>query len=222
MSRAGLEPTVTIVDTEIDVCRSLAILARQLGLSAAPFTSPLEFLERFDPGAPGCVVVDLGLPQKTGLEILRDLRQAGAKTPCILMSGQADIPTAVKAMKLGAFDFLEKPFAVERIRTSIHEAIAFDLESRQRHGADADFLRRVNQLTDAERRVMQLVVEGKPDGQIAEDLDISRRTVYTRRTSLMGKLQVQTRMELVHLALAHRELVPLMRRRRGAQDAAQR
>jgi two-component system, LuxR family, response regulator FixJ len=193
-------PTVSVVDDDQQVRESLATLIQGAGLDVKCYASGHEFLDSFAPQGPGCVVLDLRLPQINGMEVIDRLAQRNIKVPIIMISGHGDIPAAVAAMKAGAVDFLEKPYHASALMDSIHRAIDVDTRSREAN-AERDELRgRYQRLTDDERQVLQLTTDGKPDKVVALKLDLSLRTIQLRRASLMRKMEAHSRAELIRLA----------------------
>jgi two-component system response regulator FixJ len=160
----------------------------------------MEFLESFEHARPGCVVLDLRLPQISGQEVLKVLNARRIRVPVIMITGHGDIPAAVAAMKAGAFDFLEKPYRGAVLIESIRRAIAQDERDFQTQSDRHDLLTRYETLTADEKDVLWLTAEGKPDKAIAQRLDLSLRTIQLRRASVMRKLQAQSRARLIRLA----------------------
>jgi FixJ family two-component response regulator len=196
------EPTVFIVDDDDAIVRSLTEVLELIGLKVKSFASGNEFLKKYKPSGPGCLILDVIMPQMSGLELQKHLAAAGIALPTILISGHSDVRTAVEAMKLGAIEFLEKPFRIQELCDNIQKAISLDEEkwriSEQKHKAD----RRIENLTPAERKVMDLVIAGKTNKMIAAELDLSIRAVEDRRARMMRKLRVKSRAELLELVMA--------------------
>lgn len=196
------EPTVFIVDDDDAVVRSLTEVVELIGLKVKSFASGNEFLKNYKPTGPACLILDVIMPQMSGLELQKHLAAAGLALPTILISGHSDVRTAVEAMKLGAIEFLEKPFSMQELCDNIQKAIRLDEEkwrlSEQKLKAD----RRLENLTPAEHEVMDLVVAGKTNKIIAAELDLSIRAVEDRRARMMRKLRVKSRAELLELVMA--------------------
>jgi two-component system, LuxR family, response regulator FixJ len=202
-------PTVFVVDDDEQVRESLAALIQSLNLEVQCYASGREFLDSYSPEQPGCLVLDLRMPQMSGLEVIEELRSRGAEVPVIMISGHGDIPAAVAAIKSGAVDFLEKPYPTSALMESINRAIERDAKHREDNSERQLLLDRYETLTADERQVLDLTVAGKPDKAIALKLDLSLRTIQLRRASVMRKMHAHSRAELI--GLAHRiDRVPAM------------
>jgi FixJ family two-component response regulator len=198
MSEAG--PTVFIVDDDASVLKSLARLMRSAKIQALTFSSPREFLERHDARAPGCLVLDLEMPGLDGLQLQDALIAKGSEIPIIFLSGHGDIPMSVRAMKRGAIDFLTKPVNDEDLLEAIRVAIDKDRTGRQARAELDDIRQRLATLTPRERAVMNRVVTGRLNKQIAGDLGVVEKTVKVHRGRVMDKMKAGSVAELVHLA----------------------
>lgn len=195
-------PTVSIVDDDQQVRESLAALIQSMNIDVECYASGREFLDKFTPSRPGCVVLDLRMPQISGLEVIEELAARKIDVPVIMISGHGDIPAAVAAMKAGAVDFLEKPYRGTALIESIRRALARDVEQRESRARRRELLERYESLTSDEKQVLELTAAGKPDKAIALALDLSLRTIQLRRASVLRKMQVRSRAELI--GLAHR------------------
>jgi two-component system, LuxR family, response regulator FixJ len=193
-------PTVSVVDDDEQVRDSLAALIQSMDLAVECYASGREFLEKYTHSRPGCIVLDLRMPQVDGLEVINELSARQVKVPIIMISGHGDIPAAVNAMKAGAVDFFEKPYRGTALMESVRRAIDLDRHYLQTLAEHADLHRRYATLTPEEKEVLQLTVAGKPDKAIAVRLDLSLRTIQLRRASLMRKLGCQSRAELIRNA----------------------
>ncbi|MBL8471531.1 MAG: response regulator transcription factor [Rhodocyclaceae bacterium] len=196
------EGTVHIVDDEADVREALALLVRSVGLAAASYASAYDFLQRYRPGAAGCAVFDVRMPGMSGLDLQEKLRRDGIALPIIFMTGHGDVPMAVRAMRAGALDFIEKPFNDQEMLDRIQAAIARDAEARDAAADLRQVAARHADLTPREREVMQLIVAGRLNKQIADELGLSTRTVELHRAHLMEKMQADSLSHLVRMALA--------------------
>ena len=192
---------VHIVDDEDAVRTSLATLLEIHGFSTRVYTSGTEFLNRIDPAAPGCALIDLKMPGLDGLGLLQKMADSNIKVPVVMMTGFGEVATAVKAMKAGAADFLEKPLDEAELLTILNRLLSnsrvtAELEARkeQAHG-------RLARLTERERDVFNGLVVGKTNKRIALDLGISPRTVEIHRARVMEKLEATTLSDVVRLAL---------------------
>ncbi|MBI3838048.1 MAG: response regulator transcription factor [Planctomycetia bacterium] len=193
-------PTVSVVDDDEQVRESLAALIQSMNLDVACYASGREFLDGYVAARPGCVVLDLRMPQVSGLEILDVLSSRGIHVPVIMISGHGDIPAAVSAMKAGAVDFLEKPYRGAVLMERVHRALELDAHHRQAQAERAELVGRYETLTAEEKVVLELTVAGKPDKAIAIKLDLSLRTIQLRRASVMRKINAHSRAELIRLA----------------------
>jgi FixJ family two-component response regulator len=192
-------PTVFVVDDEAPLRRALSRLLRSVGLAVAAFASSEEFLAQYDPHTPGCLVVDLHMPAVNGLELQRILARKGSILPIIFLTGRGDIPKSVQAMKQGAIDFLTKPVNDEDLLAAVRVAIEKDHTFRQEQTDLSEIRARLATLTPREREVLEYVVSGKLNKQIASDLDITESTVKVHRARVMAKMKVQSVAELVRL-----------------------
>jgi FixJ family two-component response regulator len=199
-------PIVTVVDDDQQVRESLAVLLQSIGAEAECFASGREFLDTFTHKRPGCVVLDLRMPQLSGQDVLEELAARRIRVPVIVITGHGDIPAAVAAMKRGAVDFLEKPYRAAVLLDCIRRAIAHDHRTFQSEAQRNDLLTRYESLTADEKDVLWLTAEGKPDKAIAQRLDLSLRTIQLRRASVLRKMDAPSRAALIRLAQALEQL----------------
>lgn len=192
--------TVFVVDDDPSVLKSLGRLLRSARLEVATFGSPREFLERHDPRTPGCLVLDVAMPGLNGLELQEALMKRGSTIPIVFLTGHGDIPMSVQAMKRGALDFLTKPVHDEELLQAIRSALDRDQIARQARAELDDILARLATLTPREREVLDHVVTGQLNKQIAADLGTVEKTIKVHRARVMEKLKVQSVAELVRLA----------------------
>ena len=194
------EAVVHVVDDDAAVRRSLAFLLATDGLAVRVHESAVAFLENV-PEISGCVLTDVRMPDLDGIELLRRIKRRGSLAPVIVMTGHADVPLAVEAMKEGARDFIEKPFDDEVLLSSVRSALA-QSERGAGQAAEREALRtRLATLTERERQVLEGLVAGKANKVIGADLGISPRTVEIYRANVMSKLQAGSLSELVRMAL---------------------
>lgn len=201
---AAPEATVFVVDDDPAVRKSLETLLKSVGLSVETFRSAQEFLAAYDPARPGCLILDVRMPGMSGLELQRTLRDRGQDIPIIIVTGHGDVPVAVRALKDGALEFLEKPFSKQMLLEHISEALKRDVAGRDRRGHHEEIAARLALLTDRERQVMELVVAGKVSKEIAAALGLSKKTVDVHRAHVMQKLKLESVAELVELVMIAR------------------
>tara|TARA_R110002124_G_scaffold114535_54_gene269777 strand:- start:1645 stop:2286 length:642 start_codon:yes stop_codon:yes gene_type:complete len=196
-----IDIVVHIVDDEEAVRKSLSFLLSNSGFAVRTHRSATEFLEHAAGIRNGCLVTDLRMPDINGVELLKRLREANAELPAIVITGHGDVQMAVEAMKNGALDFIEKPFADDVLIASIRHAV-HAVQSRLNQDAEAEATRqRLSTLSDREKQVLKGVVSGEPNKTIAFDLGISPRTVEIYRAGLMAKMQARSLPELVRMIL---------------------
>ena len=193
--------TVFIVDDDPAARDSVAVLVKSKGLPVRAFASAEEFLAEYQPGDSGCLVVDVRMTGMTGLELLEVLRQRNAALPVIIITGFGDVPTAVRAMRAGAFTFLEKPCRDQELWAAIQRALDSATKLQAENDRKTSVEARLATLTPDELRVMREMVIGKPNKVIASDLDIGLRTVELRRANVLKKMQADSLAELVRFAL---------------------
>jgi two-component system response regulator FixJ len=194
-------PTVFIVDDDDSMRRAIALLLKTVGYSPVEFAKPSEFLAKFDPKVHGCLVLDIRMPEMSGLEIQQQLNRSGAMLPVIFITGHGDIPIAVQAMKDGAFDFLTKPFRDQELLDRINGALKQDAENRAAVEQHADLRARAESLTPREKEVFELIVVGKANKVVAIDLGLSERTVEIHRSNVMEKMGARSVAHLVRMYL---------------------
>ncbi len=197
-------PTVYIVDDHAGVRDSIAELVDSVGLRHAVFASGQAFLDAYDPGARGCLVLDVRMAHMSGLELQQRLDALGARLPIVFISAHADIDVAVKALRAGALDFVTKPYRDQQLLDSINEALARDAAAHATPAAANAFVARLATLSPRERQVADLVVAGKSSKAIARALGISHRTVEQHRGHVLAKLGLQSVADLVRLVVENR------------------
>src|SRR6185295_9672089 len=181
-------PVVMVVDDDSGVRNAMRALLKSVGLNSILFSSAQEFLDAYDAQQPGCLLLDIRMPGKSGMELQQELNLRGAVVPVIFMSGHADIPMAVEAMQHGACDFLQKPFRDQDLLDRIQRAIAKNGERRIALGERERIKGYLESLTEREREVLDPLHTGKQNKQIAQDLGVSPRTIEIHRARVMEKM----------------------------------
>ena len=195
------KPVVYIVDDDDGMRRALTVLMTTVGYQPMAFSRPTEFLAKYDASQASCLVLDVRMPEMSGLEVQQQLNRTGSLLPVILITGHGDIPMAVQAMKDGAFDFLQKPFRDQALLDRINAALKQDTQNRESIDRLADLRQRAQSLTPREREVMGHVVDGKANKVIAIDLGLSERTVEIHRANVMEKMDARSVAHLVKMHL---------------------
>lgn len=190
------ERTVFIVDDDADVRAAMRKLLKTVGLHAEAFANAQDFLQHKIPSSPSCLVLDIRLPGMSGLEVQRNLIQAGVSIPIIFITAHADVPMTVKAMKSGAVEFLTKPFRDQELLDAIEQALQRDQAARHQQSEIAVLQERYKSLTTREREVMALLVSGMQTKQIAAKLGTSDITAAVHRGNVMRKMQAGSPAEL--------------------------
>jgi two-component system response regulator TtrR len=196
--------TVYVVDDDSSTRELLVWLMKRQDLAVQAFADARAFLQAYHPGDPGCLVLDLNMPGMSGLDLQQYLKEHSVVLPLIFVSGRADVPNAVRAVKEGAIDFIEKPFDYRRVVELVRECLARDAVARAARGRRDEIQGRISQLTGREREVMDLVVSGRTNREIGERLEISVKTVEAHRARLMEKLGVDSVAELVQAVVTAR------------------
>jgi FixJ family two-component response regulator len=191
---------VFVVDDDSAARSAAESLLQSVGLRVETFGSASAFLERGLPDAPCCLVLDVRLPRISGIELQRDLAERGVAIPIIFITGHGDIPMSVEAMKAGAMEFLTKPFRGQVLLDAIHQAIERDRADRREKARLAELRGRIDSLTPREREVMQGVIAGRLNKEIAAELGASERTIKIHRASLMRKMGADSLADLVRMA----------------------
>ena len=195
-----MSKTVSVIDDEASVREAVALLLETHGLTVASYESAQAFLDA--PFAAGCILSDVRMPEITGLDLLRTLRSNGDPRPLLLMTGHGDVELAVQAIKLGAFDFVEKPFANERLVARVEEALVASESSLKERIELDDLKAKFAALSDRQRDTMQLLIRGLSNKEIGQQLGISPRTVEIHRTWVMTKMSARSIADLVRMAMA--------------------
>ena len=194
------ESRVYIVEDDNELRETLTAMVESVGLDVKSYDSGKPFLDDYDPGHPGCVVLDVRLPELSGTEVQRKLRDQGSSIPVIIITGYADVPVAVEAMKRGAVDFLVKPFSNQVLLSLVQKCVDLDAKQREDDAARRVYVERYENLTTRERDVLQLMLRGRSNKEIATGLGISIKTVEAHRSNVMQKMEAPSFAELVESA----------------------
>jgi len=192
---------VYIVDDDEAVRDFLTELIESIDLKVEAHASAIEFLAAYEPGSPGCLLLDVRMPGMSGLELQKELAERSIDLQVIILTGHGNVPVAVQAMKAGAVDFIEKPFNNELLLDRVQKAVSQSLLSRIERQKHDEILRLLATLTPRERQVFDLVVAGKLNKTIAHHLSLSEKTVEIHRASVMSKMQVDSLASLIHMAV---------------------
>jgi FixJ family two-component response regulator len=203
------EQVVYVVDDDQGLLDSTVWLLESVGLRARPFTSGRAFLDACDPELPACVILDVRMPGMGGLNVQEELRARGIELPVIFVSGHADVPIVVRAFKAGACDFIEKPFNEQLLLDSVQQALRRQSERRDRQGGPAALRARLDSLTPRERDVLLPLVQGYTSREIAEQLEISVKTIDLYRARVMKRMQAERLSDLIGMACAVGLIDPL-------------
>jgi two-component system response regulator FixJ len=201
MSTMQPEATIYVIDDDEAVRQSIEFLLKTVGINVQSFESARTFLEVLPNIAHGCIVTDVRMPEITGIDLLHRVRESKPDLPVILITGHGDVPLAVEAMKLGAADFLEKPFDDDLLIASVRSALSQGADAAKRNAEIADIHDKLAGLSNRERQVLEGLVAGKPNKVIAFDLGISPRTVEIYRANLMTKMAANSLSDLVRMAM---------------------
>ena len=196
---AEARPIVYIVDDDPGARRSLAYLVTSVGWEAETFASGQAFLEGRDPTRPACLLLDLRMPRMSGLQLQDELAARGMRTPTIMITAYAEVAAAVRALKAGAIDFIEKPFSDLALLEKINHAVQLAVAAAGERDTRAALMARLNRLTPRERDVLQRVADGQANKQVAAELGLSVKTIEIHRASLMKKMEVSSLAELVRV-----------------------
>ena len=198
---AAAQPVVHIIDDDEGLRESLAFLLRAAQLEVRSFDSAKTFLDALPDAPVGCIITDIRMPDMSGIELLRRLKELKLGIPVIVITGHGDVPLAVEAMKIGAADFFEKPFNDDQLVASVRAALQQQQAQTTRGAERVEIEHRISTLSPREKNVLAGLIEGRANKQIAFDLGISPRTVEIYRANLMNKMQADSLSDLVRMAL---------------------
>lgn len=200
MGASGGSPTVVVIEDDLSVREALRGLFESVGLTTQTYGSVQEFMAADDPGQAGCLVVDIRLPGQSGLDFQEALARSETPRSVVLISAHVDVPMAVRAMKAGAIDVLTKPVREQDLLEAVHRAITQDASRRSEMKLRSELRVKYNTLTERERQIMSLVVQGLQNKQIAADLAITEATVKLHRGQVMRKMDAGSAVELARMA----------------------
>ncbi len=192
-------PTVFLIDDDPAIRDAVGLLLRANGLAVETFASAVDFLESDAVQRPGCLLLDVRMPGMSGLDLQKRLQEMDCRMPIIFITGHGDVPMAIRAMKAGAFDFVEKPFQAQALLDRLHEALALDAQERRRQARRNDVAARLALLSPREQEVMERVAAGQYNKVVAADLGISISTVEIHRKRVMEKLQATSLSDLIQM-----------------------
>jgi len=195
------EPVIYVIDDDDAVRHSLEFLLKTAGLAVRSFESAKAFLDVLPQVESGCIVTDVRMPEITGVDLLRRIKELKLDIPVVVITGHGDVTLAVEAMKIGAVDFLEKPFDDDLLLAVVRSALSTDADAAKRKAENAEILDKLAALSNRERQVLEGLVAGKPNKVIAFDLGISPRTVEIYRANVMTKMSANSLSDLVRMAM---------------------
>jgi len=205
MQTVKKDPTVFVVDDDQALCQSLSWLLESVGLNVETYVSGQAYLDNYEPNRKGCLLIDIRMKGMSGFELQEKLNLLGNRIPIVMITGHGDIPMAVRAMKTGAVDFITKPFNDQLLLDLIQKVLAEDAQRQQMTQVSdsnrSEIFERYTSLTTREKEIMERVVDGKLNKQIAYELGISMKTVELHRAHVMQKMQVKSLAELVKVCL---------------------
>lgn len=198
-----VDPVVHLIDDDPEIRTALGRVLVQEGIRVREYDSPTDLLAAFDPHLPGCLVIDLELPEMSGLELHQRLVSRGCQSPFLIISGHGEVPDACEAFRKGAVDFISKPFTWDFFVGRVREALRKDHQSRVQRQRREDVARRIDRLTDREREVLNLVLQGRLTKQIARELNIAIKTVESHRSNITKKLGYESVLKMVSVLSQH-------------------
>ena len=200
----SVKPTVFVIDDDPAMRKSLSWLIESVNVRVEAHESASVYAAKHDPTQPGCILLDVRMPGMSGLDLQQHLRELRSITPIIVMTGHADVPMAVRALKAGAFDFLEKPFNDQILLEAVQKAIEHDRQNRSMLAEVSEVEGRIDSLTKREVEVMDYVINGNPNRKIAEVLGLSEKTIEVHRAHVMEKMRAKNAADLIRMVLSAR------------------
>jgi two-component system response regulator FixJ len=200
------QPTVYVVDDDQATRKSLRWLVETLGVPVQTFHSGASFLDSYDPLQPGCLILDVMMGGMSGLDLQKELNERKIEIPVIVLTGYGDVPTAVRALKNGAVEFLEKPFDGEVLLEQVRRALEVDALRRRERDAGEVVRTRLSRLTPREMEILKLVVQGLSSKEIANKLDVSFKTVEAHRAKIMRKMEASGVAQLVRMVVSNTDI----------------
>ena len=195
-------PLIRVVDDEAAIQALFERIGQLCGFEVDCHGTAESFLNAYSDDRPGCLVIDLMLPDRSGIEVLQEVTERGCELPIVFMSGMARVSEAVQALKLGSIDFVEKPFDVQKIAEVLRRAVDLDVQRRRQSEDKEAMMRRCESLTRRERQVMEQIVRGAANKEVAASLGLSHKTVEVHRANVMRKTQAGSLAELVRMHVA--------------------
>lgn len=199
------QPIISVIDDDEAVRDSLVQLFLSVGIAVKAYASGREFFDDFTPGEPGCLITDIRMPEMSGMEIQQEMNALNIDLPIVMITGHGDVETGIRAMKAGAFDFIQKPFNDQRLLEVVNLAIEKNVVDVKRMGELSVVRGNIADLSARERQVLDLIVEGMPNKRIADTLELSDKTVEFHRANIMKKMQAKTLAELIRNSLLARD-----------------
>lgn len=198
------DPTIVhVVDDDTAMCESIRWLIESVGFKVKTYSGAKSFIDQYEDNGTGCLLLDVRMPEMSGLELQEQLNKLQIHLPIIFITGHGDVPMAVRAMKAGALEFLNKPFNDQELLDCINRAIEFDTQRRSSYQERKDILSKLHQLTTRERQVLKELVAGKLNKVIAADLDLSIKTIELHRSNIMRKLESRSLAQIISMIYAH-------------------
>jgi len=202
---ANIEPVVFVVDDNDAFRDTLKLLFETVHIKVKTYPSAKDFLKDYNTIQPGCIILDIRMPEMSGLELQKKLLEEQNFLPIIIITGHADVPIAIEAMKLGAFDFIEKPFRDQILLNSVNRAIRLNSENWRQRSEKADIKTKMSFLTPRENQVLDGIIAGKTNKQIAKDLGLSPKTTDFHRCNIMEKMGVNSAVQLTKMVMEVKE-----------------